>query len=477
MKQDINMKDEEKSKGQLIEELLEMRKYIADLEKSKTELKLAGETIKEEETERLSAEQAGKQAEEDLRQEKIYAEQLIDTSNAMIVGLDTAGNITIFNSAAENITGYSKAEAIGKNWFEVFVPKDMYPYVWKKFEEWQKGKPLIDIAFDSPILTKQGKVRHIAWRNSERKYLNTITGIISFGVDITERKEAEEALRNSEKTIRALLDATNDTVFLIDTSGTILALNETFVRRLGKTVDEAIGCCAYDFLSPETAKARKVIIDEAIRSGKPARFEDERQGIWFDNNIYPIFDDKGKVVKVAVYARNITERKQVEVELRSLSLLDELTGLYNRRGFMTLAEQGLKVASRKKIGMLMIFADLDRMKWINDTFGHREGDRALIEAAEVLKETFRESDIIGRIGGDEFAMLAIDTPELTTEILTTRLQSNLEIHNKRGVRSYELSLSIGITHYNPDTPCSLEELMAQADSLMYEEKRRKQNNQ
>ena len=146
-------------------------------------------------------------------------------------------------------------------------------------------------------------------------------------------------------------------------------------------------------------------------------------------------------------------------------------------GNSTLAEQELKVASRKKIGMLMIFADLDRMKWINDTFGHREGDRALIEAAEVLKETFRESDIIGRIGGDEFAMLAIDTPELTTEILTTRLQSNLEIHNKRGVRSYELSLSIGITHYNPDTPCSLEELMAQADKLMYEEKRRKQNSQ
>jgi diguanylate cyclase (GGDEF)-like protein/PAS domain S-box-containing protein len=469
------MKDEEKSKEQLIEELLEIRKRIADLEKSKTEPKLAGEKTKEEETERLSAEQAGKQAEENLRQEKIYAEQLIDTSNAMIVGLDTAGNIAIFNSAAEHITGYSKAEAIGKNWFEVFVPKDMYPYVWEKFEEWQKGKPLIDIAFDNPILTKQGKVRHIAWRNSERKYLNTITGIISFGVDITERKEAEEALRNSEKTIRALLDATNDTVFLIDTSGTILVLNETFARRLGKTVDETIGCCAYDFLSPETAKARKGIIDEAIRSGKPARFEDERQGMWFDNNIYPIFDDKGKVVKVAVYARNITERKQMEVELRSLSLLDELTGLYNRRGFMTLAEQELKVASRKKIGMLMIFADLDRMKWINDTFGHREGDRALIEAAEVLKETFRESDIIGRIGGDEFAMLAIDTPELTIEILTTRLQDNLEIHNKRGVRSYELSLSIGITHYNPDTPCSLEELTAQADTLMYEEKRRKQN--
>ncbi|MCX5810629.1 MAG: GGDEF domain-containing protein [Proteobacteria bacterium] len=107
--------------------------------------------------------------------------------------------------------------------------------------------------------------------------------------------------------------------------------------------------------------------------------------------------------------------------------------------------------------------------------GHQEGDKALIEVATILKEVFGESDIIGRMGGDEFAALAIDTTDKTREVLINRLHNSLEAYNKLGGRKYQLSLNIGIAHYNPETPSTFDEPMVQADILMYEEKRNKQH--
>ncbi|MCX5804046.1 MAG: diguanylate cyclase, partial [Proteobacteria bacterium] len=171
--------------------------------------------------------------------------------------------------------------------------------------------------------------------------------------------------------------------------------------------------------------------------------------------------------------KDITEQKKMEEELRTLSVMDDLTGLYNRRGFFTLSQQQMKMAERAKKDMLLFFADLDNMKEINDRLGHQEGDKALVEIATVLKEVFRESDIIGRMGGDEFAALAIDTTDETEEVLTARLQNYLDTHNKLETRNYALSLSIGIAHYDHGNPSSLDELMSRADTLMYEEKRKK----
>jgi len=165
----------------------------------------------------------------------------------------------------------------------------------------------------------------------------------------------------------------------------------------------------------------------------------------------------------------------MEEKLRTMSLTDDLTAIYNRRGFFTLAQQQMKVAERTKKDMLLFFADLDKMKQINDTLGHQEGDKALIEIAAIFKEVFRESDIIGRMGGDEFAILAIDTSDETREVLMHRLCNILDNYNRSEGKSYQLSLSIGIAHYNPETPSTLDELMAQADTLMYEEKRNGQH--
>lgn len=171
--------------------------------------------------------------------------------------------------------------------------------------------------------------------------------------------------------------------------------------------------------------------------------------------------------------RYAIERQRLQEELRALSLEDGLTGLRNRRGFVTLAEQELKVAHRTQRGVFLLFMDLDGLKTINDTLGHSEGDAALLETASLLKETCRESDILARLGGDEFAVLAVETAEDGADILAARLQKNLAAHNTRANRSYPLSLSVGITRYGPESRCSIDELLARADGLMYEEKRRK----
>jgi len=160
-------------------------------------------------------------------------------------------------------------------------------------------------------------------------------------------------------------------------------------------------------------------------------------------------------------------------QLRATSHVDELTGLYNRRGFLLLANQQVKIADRSKKGMLLLFADLDGMKRINDTLGHHEGDLALVDTAATLKATFREADIIGRIGGDEFAIFALETRKDIAEILIARLQENLNARNGKGDRRYTLSISLGIARYDPNTPCSIDELLSSADASMYEQKQAK----
>ena len=191
------------------------------------------------------------------------------------------------------------------------------------------------------------------------------------------------------------------------------------------------------------------------------------------------FDKMTEKLKMTMVSRRklikeVSKRKRLEEELRSLSLHDELTGLYNRRGFMTLGEQQLKLAQRIKSTVFLLYGDIDRMKWINDTLGHQEGDKTLRETADMLKGAFRESDIIARIGGDEFVVLTIGTSKAGVKVLTARLQESLDARNAKGTHRYNLSLSIGITHYDPKHPCSLDELVAQADKLMYEHKRSKQ---
>jgi diguanylate cyclase (GGDEF)-like protein len=160
-----------------------------------------------------------------------------------------------------------------------------------------------------------------------------------------------------------------------------------------------------------------------------------------------------------------------EEALLALSLTDELTGLCNRRRFFVLTEQCLKVAVRTKKRPLLLFIDMDDLKWINDHYGHNEGDQALIGLANILKKTFRESDIIARIGGDEFVVL-LESTEENSEALLTRLHENVKDYNAKRVH-HILSVSLGTAQFDPEYPISIDELLSKADALMYAQKRKR----
>jgi diguanylate cyclase (GGDEF)-like protein len=184
-----------------------------------------------------------------------------------------------------------------------------------------------------------------------------------------------------------------------------------------------------------------------------------------------LFDRSGRLAEIQSIGQDITERKRLEVRLRALSLTDELTGLYNRRGFLAMAEQQMKVARRLKKPTLLISADLDGLKTINDTLGHHEGDLALIEAGRIMRECFRESDIVARIGGDEFVVFQMENEPVDEAVLVSRVQKKLDAHNAQKNGAYALSLSVGTARFGHDTVLSLTEMLDAADKIMYERKR------
>jgi diguanylate cyclase (GGDEF)-like protein len=182
---------------------------------------------------------------------------------------------------------------------------------------------------------------------------------------------------------------------------------------------------------------------------------------------------KGKVKSHSLsrILRYAIMRHKGRVELQSLSLVDDLTGLYNRKGFMLFAQQQLSLSVRAKRGMILFFIKLNGLKEIKDKSGHQSGDLALIETASILKEVFRDSDIVGRHAEDEFTAIAIESFDANNEIIIKRLQDDLYSSNKQANRLYELSLSIGTAYYDTEELCSIEKLINRAEESMNEQRK------
>jgi diguanylate cyclase (GGDEF)-like protein len=184
---------------------------------------------------------------------------------------------------------------------------------------------------------------------------------------------------------------------------------------------------------------------------------------------------KGKVKSHSLsrILRYAIMRHKGRVELQSLSLVDNLTGLYNRRGFMLFAQQQLSISVRTKRGMILFFIKLDGLKEIKGESDHQYRALALTETANVLKEVFRDSDIVGHHAEDEFTAIAIESFDANNEIIITRLQDELNSRNKQENRQYKLSLCIGTAYYDTEELCSVEELINRAEKSMYEQRKNK----
>jgi len=183
--------------------------------------------------------------------------------------------------------------------------------------------------------------------------------------------------------------------------------------------------------------------------------------------------EKNLLQFVAQHIAIAIERKRIEAQLKALSLYDELTHLYNRRGFLTVGAQQIKIAFRNAKEMLLFFFDLDNMKTINDKYGHPAGDTALRATASVLKTVFRDADIIARLGGDEFVVLAVGSDQSQAESLKKRITNGFSTFNHTHEVPFPIEVSVGIATYYPEKTMSIDDLLAHADELMYEEKKKR----
>ncbi len=292
------MQDEEKSKEELLDELSRMRQQVAELEKSQTRHELA---------------------QKDLREGYEYAMGLFTASHVPLIVMDAETGIYVdCNEAAVKIYGYSsREEVLGKTPLDVSTPVqyDGLDSAIAARKHIQTGREKGSHQFEWRHLRPDGQI----WDADVHLMFLYHRGrpLIQFKLqDITERKRAEKAIKESEETLRSLIDAASEPLLLIDPNGTILLANETMARRLGKSVKELVGLCQYDFFSPDIARSRKSQYDRIVRTGEPVHFEDERDGRTFEISAYPVFNDGGGVSKISIFAKDITARKHMEEELR-----------------------------------------------------------------------------------------------------------------------------------------------------------------
>lgn len=289
--------------------------------------------------------------------------------------------------------------------------------------------------------------------------------------DITERRQAEELFKT-------LAHNSQVGVCIVQT-GKLKFVNRYFERITGYAESELLDKDSMVLVLPEDRdfvreRALEMLKNERMPAYEIRVLTKTGEIKWILQSITSI-QFKGKPAVLGNFV-DITEKKQMEEKLRTMSIIDELTQLYNRRGFFTLAAQQMKNSSRNKKEMLLFFIDLDGLKWINDTLGHQEGDLALIGTANILRETFRDADVIGRIGGDEFVILAVGTSGIsgtTKTLLEKRLQEHIDLYNSEIDILHKLSMSVGIAIYNPEHPSTIDELMSKADTSMYEDKKKK----
>lgn len=413
--------------------------------------------------------------------EKERAQKYLDIAGVIFLVINSEQKVTLINKKGGEVLGCTEEEILGKNWFDNFLPERVRENEREVFKNIITGNIEPFEYAEGLVLTKTGEERIIAWHNTvltndSEKIIETL----SSGEDITEHKKAEQELMEAKEFLENVFSTTADGIMISNSKGYVARINRALEKMLGYSKEEIIGKHTAE-LFPRDEHHMEIgvkMITELHEKGRIENFEAcflRKDGSQYpiELNITMLKDREGKNAGAVSVIRDVTERKRMEEEIRSLSLVDELTQLYNRRGFITLADQQLKIANRLQASMLLIFADLDGMKWINDNLGHYVGDQALKESAMIFKDAFRKSDIVARVGGDEFVILALGTTDTTSDTFINRIQEQVKALNAQKDRLYKLSISTGIAYYYPYAPCSVDELLVKADKSMYKHKQDK----
>lgn len=301
-----------------------------------------------------------------------------------------------------------------------------------------------------------------------------LVGVMGIRSLLSTLGRARDELQRVSEEYRALLESTDDSVYLVDREGRFLYINPRYLSRLGVSAEEAVGKFYGDFHGEEETREFMERVRRVWEKGESERYEHRslRDGRYFLRTLSPVKDANGKVMAVTVVSKDITDLKKVQLELSFLATHDPLTGLPNRALFMDRLKVAILQAQRSPHPMAVMFVDLDDFKKVNDAYGHRVGDALLRAIGKRLRGALRRSDTVARIGGDEFVVLLPDLKEPEDSgIVACHLLEQLSLPFEVEGRTFEVSASIGIALY-PDHGTDPEALIMTADKAMYEAKKR-----
>jgi diguanylate cyclase (GGDEF)-like protein/PAS domain S-box-containing protein len=419
-----------------------------------------------------------KTIEDDLRKEKEKAQKYLDIAGVIILTLDRDGNISMINRKGCEILGYEEKELLGKNWIETCIPEDRREGVVGIFSNVLQGKHDFSVDIEDYILTKNGERRFIQWHNTIfQDDDGNITGSLSSGMDITLKKQVEEDIRLLSK----VFEWSNDAIAITDPNADIINVNDSFTNITGFSKKEAIGNNMRMLKSGKhDEEFYQKMWDSLINEGQwKGEIWDRRR----NGEIYPkwtsissVKDDYGKTIYYLSIFSDITQIKEAEERLRRMAHYDMLTGLPNRVLFRDRLDNSVKRAMRENTHIGVMFIDLDGFKKVNDTMGHRAGDKLLVEVAKRLSMCIRRSDTVARLGGDEFTVIMLNIKSMrSADIIARRITKTLSQPFILDSKEVYITASIGIASY-PDDGKDADELIKNADTAMYHAKERGKNN-
>ncbi|NTW64959.1 MAG: diguanylate cyclase [Nitrospirae bacterium] len=449
--------------------------------------------------------------------------KLADAAEDAIVLIDYEGRISFWNRAAERIFGYPSHEALGRELHVLLAPQRYQRTYQGSFLTFRdsgldstsgrtlelravrKGGPEFPVELSLSTLQLKGKwhavglLRDITERKRSdkelRKHRQQLEHLVTERTEelhavnevlrreINDRIRTEEELCRSENFLNIIFDSIHDPFSIVNREYRIIKFNDAYARLRDKRADELIGKKCYEALYSRPGICDECIVDRTFQSKDPCAKEkqltlSDGSTLWIEIYTYPIFDHARNVSYVIEYTRNITDRKQEEEEkkrmiatLNHLSSTDGLTGLLNRRALNDMLKREIDRATRYSTDLSLVLCDIDRFKYINDTFGHTAGDRTLLSVAASIRSSLRKADIVGRYGGDEFMIILPETSlagakRLADKIRRTVEGLDLEIPWSKQVR---VTLSMGVASCCAPVE-NIDTFVALADTALYASK-------